>query len=166
MKRTIVLVSAIAVSLLGACGGDPTEQLAAAEPAVGERLTEYSRNITNTVDLGADAALAQRFCKNAFASKCPADLVQKLEASGYVPGGTGVDLAAAFVVWVADEKDGNPDLASSDEDYLWASYKVALGRDPDESGAIGNLEFIRSPEGSRKIMLRSLLESQEFKALQ
>lgn len=163
MRPATILVSAWAICLLAGCGGDPSEQLAAAEPATGERLTDYSRDITNTVDLGADAALVQRFCMNAFAARCPADLVQKLEANGYVSGGTGVDLAAAFAVWAADDKDGNPDLASSDEDYLWAAYKVALGREPDQGGALSNLEFIKSPSGSRKIMLRSLLESQEFK---
>lgn len=166
MKPAIIMVSVLAACLLSSCGGDPTAQLAAAEPATGDRLTEYSQNITNTVDLGADAALVQRFCKNALAAACPADVVQKLEASGYVGGGTGVDLAAAFTVWIADEKDSNPDLSASDEDYLWAAYKVVLAREPDAGGAQTNLEFIRSPNGNRKIMLRSMLESQEFKGLQ
>ena len=78
--------------------------------------------------------------------------------------GSGVDLANAFVVWVADEKDGNADRASADEDYLWAAYKVALGREPDEGGALSNLTFIKDG-GDRKTMLRSMLESQEFKNL-
>lgn len=166
MKPAITMVSVLAASLLAACGGgDPTAQLAEAKPATGDTLAEYSRNITNTVDLGADAPLVKRFCKSALEGPCPSDLVPKLEASGYVAGGTGVDLAAAFAVWLADEKDGNPDLSSSDEDYLWAAYKVALAREPDQSGAQSNLDFIRSPSGDRKTMLRSLLESQEFKGL-
>ena len=40
---------------------------------------------------------------------------------------------------VADGKDGNPDLIATDEDYLHAAYRVALGRDP---GAHGGLHFL------------------------
>jgi hypothetical protein len=165
MKPAMIMTFALAACVLAGCGGDPTEQVAAADPVGGDRLAEYSSNISNTVDLGADAGLVQRFCANALAAKCPADIIQKLEANGYIAGGTGVDLAGAFAVWMADEKDGNPDLSSSDEDYLWAAYKVALAREPDAGGAQSNLDFIRSPSGDRKTMLRSLLESQEFKAL-
>ncbi len=50
-------------------------------------------------------------------------------------------------------------------DYFWAAYKVALAREPDEGGALSNLTFIRDG-GDRKQMLRSMLESQEFKYLQ
>lgn len=151
--------------MLAACDGDPTEQLAKAEPSTGEKLAEYSSGITDIVSLGGNADLVQRFCKNAFAGACPADVTSRLGEVGFMSGGTGVDLANAFAVWVADEKDGNPDLSSSDEDYLWAAYKVALAREPDEGGALSNLTFIKDG-GDRKQMLRSMLESQEFKNLQ
>ena len=154
-----------AILVLAACDGDPTEQLAKAEPSTGEKLAEYSSGITDIVSLGGNADLVQRFCKNAFAGACPADVATRLGEFGFMSGGSGVDLANAFVVWVADEKDGNADLASADEDYLWAAYKVALGRDPDEGGALSNLAYIKDG-GDRKNMLRSMLESQEFKNLQ
>lgn len=153
-----------AILALAACDGDPTEQLAKAEPSTGEKLAEYSSGITDIVSLGGNADLVQRFCKNAFAGACPADVATRLGEVGFMSGGTGVDLANAFVVWVADDKDGNADLASADEDYLWAAYKVALGREPDEGGALSNLTFIKDG-GERKTMLRSMLESQEFKNL-
>ena len=73
-----------------------------------------------------------------------------------------MDLAHAMGVMLADEKDGETDQSSSDEDYLKAAYRVALGRDPDEGGAADNLTFIQDT-GNRKQMLRSLLESVEFK---
>ena len=154
-----------AILALAACDGDPTEQLAKAEPSTGEKLAEYSSGITDIVSLGGNADLVQRFCKNAFAGACPADVATRLGEVGFMSGGSGVDLANAFVVWVADEKDGNADLSSSDEDYLWAAYKVALAREPDEGGALSNLTFIKDG-GDRKQMLRSMLESQEFKNLQ
>ena len=153
-----------AILALAACDGDPTEQLAKAEPSTGEKLAEYSSGITDIVSLGGNADLVQRFCKNAFAGACPTDVATRLGEFGFMSGGSGVDLANAFVVWVADEKDGNADRASADEDYLWAAYKVALGREPDEGGALSNLTFIKDG-GDRKTMLRSMLESQEFKNL-
>lgn len=154
-----------AMLALAACDGDPTAQLEQAQPATGDKLAQYSASITDIVSLSANADLAQRFCQNAFAARCPADVGTKLGEFGFASGGSGVDLANAFIVWVADEKDGNADLASKDEDYLWAAYKVALAREPDEGGAKSNLAFIKDG-GDRKGMLRSLLESREFKNLQ
>jgi Domain of unknown function (DUF4214) len=154
---------AIAVAALALTGcGDPKKAIAEADVAGGEKLEEYSRNISETVDLVANPDLVQRFCKNALGATCPADITETLKANGYAGGGTGVDLAQAFVVMLADTKDGEPDLSSSDEDYLFAAYRVALGRDPDEAGAADNLTFIQDT-GNRKQMLRSLLESDEFK---
>ena len=153
-----------ALLLLAACDGDPTEPLAKAEASTGEKLAQYSSNITDIVSLGGNADLVQRFCKNAWATKCPGDVAGKLGEFGFASGGSGVDLAAAFVVWVADEKDANPDLSSTDEDFLWAAYKVVLAREPDEGGALSNLQFIKDG-GDRKALLRSMLESQEFKQL-
>jgi len=158
-----ILAAASCLALV-ACDGDPTAQLASAQPATGDRLAQYSASITDIVKLGANADLVQRFCKNAFDAPCPADVATKLGEFGYASGSSGVDLADAFIVWVADEKDGNADLASSDEDYLWGAYKVALGREPNGDGSVSNLTFIQDG-GDRKAMLRSLLESNEFKTL-
>lgn len=157
-----VLSAIVSASLaLSACGGDPDEAIAKAQPATGEALEGYAKNIAETVDLAASADLVQRFCKNAFGGPCPADIDATLAQHGYAGGGTGVDLAHAFVMAMADQKDANPDLIATDEDYLHASYRVALGRDPDEGGARDNLRFIQDT-GNRKAMLRTLLQSEEF----
>jgi hypothetical protein len=157
----IGVVGAFAALGLAACGGDPEEAVAKAEPAAGEALDTYARNIAETVDLAANSDLVQRFCKNGLGGACPEDITAKLAEFGYASGGTGVDLAHSFVMMVADGKDGNPDLSATDEDYLFSAYRVALGRDPDEGGARDNLQFIQET-GNRKAMLRSLLQSEEF----
>jgi len=164
MRHLLVsgLFAAGAAAGLAACDGDTSEVLAKAEPATSDRLGSYARNIAETVDIAANADLVQRFCKNGFGGPCPADITQQLTNHGYVGGGTGVDLAHVFVVMVADRKDGDPDFSSSDEDYLFGAYRVALGRDPDPGGAQDNLRFIQDT-GNRKQMLRSLLQSEEFK---
>ena len=158
LKHGVMIVGAALA--LAACG-DPKEAVAKADAASGEALDTYSRNIAETVDIAANPDLVQRFCKNGLGGACPEDITDRLKEFGYASGGTGVDLAHAFVVMVADQKDGNPDLSASDEDYLFASYRVALGRDPDEGGAKDNLRFIQDT-GNRKAMLRSLLQSVEF----
>lgn len=157
----ISLIGVLAV-LVASCGGDPGEAVAKAQPAAGDALNTYSRNIAETVDISANPDLVQRFCRNGLGGACPADITVRLEQAGYTAGGTGVDLAHAFVVMVADAKDANPDLSASDEDYLAAAYRVALGRDPDAGGAQENLRFIQDT-GDRKAMLRSLLQSEEFR---
>lgn len=151
---------ALAGAALAGCG-DAKKAVAEAEAASGEALQDYSRKISNTVDLAANPDLVQRFCKNAFSAACPADITDTLKEYGYVKG-TGIDLAQAFVVMLADQRDNEPDMSSSDEDYLAAAYQVALGRAPDEGGGADNLQFIQDT-GQRKTMLRSLLESEEFR---
>lgn len=160
-KFRIVMASAIGAILLTGCGGDPKEAIAEADAAAGPALDSYAKNIAETVDLATNSDLVQRFCKNGLGGPCPADITDKLVEFGYASGGTGVDLAHAFVMMIADSKDGNPDLLATDEDYLGSAYRVALGRDPDEGGARDNLQFIQDT-GNRKAMLRSLLQSQEF----
>lgn len=162
MRRfTTGLAALAAVAALSACG-DAKQAVAEADAAQGAALESYSRNIAETVDLAANPDLVQRFCKNGLGGPCPDDITDKLKEYGYLGGGTGVDLAHSFVVMVADAKDANPDLSATDEDYLFAAYRVALGREPDEGGARDNLAFIQDT-GNRKQMLRSLLQSQEFK---
>lgn len=164
MNRDTILAAA-SVILLAACEGDPSDRISEADPATGDKLVEYSYGIADIVNLSDNADLVQRFCKNAFDTRCPADITAKLDEFGFRWGGTGVALADIFTMWKADEFDGRPDLSSTDEVYLRAAYKVALGREPDEGGAKANLDFIKQG-GGRKEMLRSLLESQEFKGLQ
>lgn len=160
--RTSGFVVVLALTALGmAACGDAKTAIAKADVAAGDKLQTYSQNISETVDLAASPDLVQRFCKNGLGAACPADITDKLKDNGYASG-TGVDLAQAFVVMLADQKDGETDLSSSDEDYVLAAYRVALGRDPDEGGAADNLTYIRDT-GNRKQMLRSLLESDEFK---
>lgn len=160
-KLGVALMSVAGAVVLMSCGGDPSEAIATAEPAAGSALNDYAKNIAETVDLAANPDLVQRFCKNGLGGPCPEDIADKLEQFGYASGGTGVDLAHAFVVMVADAKDGNADLSATDEDYLNSAYRVALGRDPDAGGAGDNLQFIQDT-GNRKAMLRSLLQSEEF----
>jgi hypothetical protein len=162
MTRTSGLLAVVSVLALGLAGcGDAKKAIAEADAAAGAKLEAYSQNISETVELAASPDLVQRFCKNGFGAACPPDITDKLKDNGYVSG-TGVDLAQAFVVMLADQKDGETDQSSSDEDYLAAAYRVALGRDPDEGGAKDNLTYIQDT-GNRKQMLRSLLESEEFR---
>ncbi len=165
MLNRKALVTTAGLILLAGCGGNPSDRIAEASPATGDKLVEYSYGIADIVNLGDNADLVQRFCKNAFDAKCPADITSKLDELGFRSGGTGVDLAHTFTLWKADELDGSGDLSATDEVYLRAAYKVALGREPDEGGAQSNLAFIKQG-GGRKQMLRSMLESVEFKGLQ
>lgn len=158
----LVSLTAAAALLLAACGGDPVDAVAKAQPATGDALVKYSKDISDSVDLSANADLVQLFCHNGFEGPCPAGITATLHEAGYPNGGTGVDLAHVFVTLVADKKDGEADFSSSDEDYFHAAYRVAFGRDPGEGGALDNLRFIQDT-GNRKTMLRSLLESDEFK---
>jgi Domain of unknown function (DUF4214) len=155
-------LSALGALMLAACGGsNPDEAIAKAKPASGAALQTYAKNIAETIDLVGSADLVQRFCHNGLGAPCPQDIRARLNEYGLASGGTGVDLAHAFVMLAADRKDANPDLIASDEDYLSMAYRVALGRDPDEGGAGDNLRFIQDT-GNRKQMLRSLLQSEEF----
>lgn len=159
--NTIGLVGVVvAIALLPGCGGNPEDAIVKADAASGDKLRTYSENITEAVDIAASSDLVQRFCKNGLGGPCPANITATLKAYGFA--GSGVDLAHAFTQIVADIKDGNPDFSSSDEDYLYAAYRVTLGRDPDTGGAQDNLRLIQDT-GERKTMLRSLLQSLEFK---
>jgi hypothetical protein len=162
IRTGILSAVAAAATALSACGGDPDEAIARAQPASGAALETYAKNIAETVDLAGSADLVQRFCKNGLGGPCGTDINARLTEYGYASGGTGVDLAHAFVMMIADQKDANPDLIATDEDYLFAAYRVALGRDPDQGGSQDNLRFIQDT-GNRKQMLRSLLQSEEFR---
>jgi len=160
-----IIVGLLAAVLLAACGGpvDTGAAIAKAEPATGAALENYSRNISEQVELAKDAPLVQLFCKQATGAACPADIEGRLAAYGYADKATGVDLANAFTGMLADSLDGNADRISTDEDFLAAAYRVVLARAPDLGGAQTNLKFIRET-GQRQAMLRSMLESREFQA--
>lgn len=155
----------LALALLGGCGGpaDVGAAIAAAEPASGEKLAAYSRDISEQVELGKDAPLVQLLCKQATGAACPADIEGRLATYGFKDKLTGVDLANAFTNMMADNMDGKADQVSTDEDYLAAAYRVVLARSPDLGGAQSNLKFIRET-GQRQAMLRSMLESKEFQS--
>lgn len=156
------IAGVLAIALLLAGCSDGGEPLSEAEPASGPALENYSRNITRAVQVGKDASLVQLFCRNATGARCPEDIVEKLKAYGFTDNLDGVDLAHAFVMMAADAKDGAADQSSTDEDFLAAAYRVILAREPDEGGALTNLNYIKDT-GERKNMLRSMLESEEFK---
>lgn len=153
-------LSALAAVLAAACSEG---EVGTGAPATGDAIDTYSRNITEGVRLGADADLVQLFCVNTTGAACPADIGDRLKAFGYTDGGTGVDLAYAFTLMAADAKDGQADQASSDEDYVAAAYRVALGREPDAGGAQTGLAFLKDT-GERKTLLRSMLQSEEFRS--
>lgn len=161
MRTTSFSIMLTIFAVLAGCGPDPAEAVASAEAAKGDALGQYAKDIAETIDIAANPDLVQRFCKNGFGASCPADITVRLAEHGYASGGTGVDLAHAFVVMLADQKDGEPDLIATDEVYLASAYRVSLGRDPDQAGAVDNLRFIQDT-GNRKQMLRSLLQSEEF----
>jgi Domain of unknown function (DUF4214) len=151
---------------LSACG-DPAgqaKQLAAAQAATGAALEPYSDNITHAVDIGKNADLVQRFCKNATGQACPVDIAARLKTFGFADGQDGVKLAGAFVLMDLHENNQKGDADASDEEFLAAAYRVAFGRAPDEMGGKSNLAFIKETH-ERYAMLRSLLQSPEFKRL-
>jgi|GEM_PF-2532875 len=157
-------IGLLSLVALGACGGDPSEKIAEASAATGEVLAKHSSRIADIISLSDDADLVQRLCANTLAEKCPVDVTARLSEYGFSGNGTGVDLAHAFANWKADELDGVKDQQSTDEIYLRAAYMTVLAREPDEGGAQSNLAFIRQG-GDRRVMLRSMLESVEFKNL-
>lgn len=163
MKRGMT-VSIVAALVVAACSEDPTEQLAAATPATGPALVKYSENPTTPINLGTNADLVQRFCKNQTGQACPADIKEKLAAAGFSGGGSPVELAGAFTAMEADRLDAAADGASSEETYMQAIYKTILARKPDAEGALVNLQFLKS-SGERKQLVRSMLMSSEFKTL-
>jgi hypothetical protein len=54
---------ALTVALSGCSEGDVSKELAEAKPATGAQLRHYAEAVKETVRLGANADLVQRFCK-------------------------------------------------------------------------------------------------------
>jgi hypothetical protein len=162
MRAALVLLAGLACV---ACEKkvDPGPAVQATKPATGAQLASYASNSRDQVELARDAPLVQLFCQQATGKPCPADIETRLAAYGFKDKLTAVDLANAFTMMLADSIDGSPDLNSSDEDFLAAAYRVVLNRSPDVIGAQSNLKFIKET-GQREQLLKSMLESEEFKA--
>jgi hypothetical protein len=162
-RRVKQKYSLLAILLIAACS-ELTANLDDATAAAGEELDTYSRGITRPAQLGRDASLVQRFCVNMTKAVCAPDTAEKLKAYGFADNQTRVDLAYAFTMIAADAKDGTADQASSVEDFLSGAYLVILGREPDQDGASNHRKHINDA-GDRKTVLRTMLQSAEFKAL-
>lgn len=134
MKSGWWVVVAAAAATLSACG-DPAQQLADAKPATGAALLNYAKNATDNVSLGGNADLVQRFCQNQSGKPCAADIAEELKKVGFEGEGPANVLGDAFAKIEADRLDGTPDQQSSNEVYVAAVYRVALGREPEE-GAV------------------------------
>lgn len=155
-------IACIVSLMLVACDG-PSGPVATVSPARGEELAEYSRSITDRADRRKDASLYEYFCGNVFGGACPPDLETQLEAFAVEGDRSRLGLADTFVRLHAARDRKGETRPLTDEAYLAAAYQVALGRAPDPQGAADNLAFIRKT-GERELMLRSLLQSSEFRS--
>lgn len=163
--RFHIIGAAMAAGLLASCG-DGREKLAGAGAASGDVLVDYSAKVTHGVSLDKDAPFFQRFCMNMTGSLCPENIGDKLSKYGFSNGKTGIDLGYAFAQIAADEKDGSADAKSSDADFIEGAYKAAFGRSADPSGIETYSAVIKDGSvDSRKVMIRTLLQSREFKSL-
>ncbi|MDP3737175.1 MAG: DUF4214 domain-containing protein [Hyphomonadaceae bacterium] len=155
-------MAAISILVLAGCG-DPSKSLAEAQPATSSELVAFSRESTHAIKLSRDGALLQRYCLNMSGADCPPDTIQVLGQFGFNDGETGIDLAYAFVLMAADAKDGAADQKSSDEDFIAATYRVTLGREPDAEGAAHHLASIQGKDiDARKALVLTFLKSSEF----
>lgn len=157
------LVGIAAAATLAACG-EPAQQVADAKPASGEALAKYSKNATDMVSLGASGDLVQRFCKNQSGKPCPADIADELKEAGFLGEGPANELGDAFTRIEADKIDGTPDKQSTDEIYVRALYRVALGREPEAGAETAQANVLKQGLG-RPGLVRAFMESPEFKAL-
>jgi hypothetical protein len=166
VKRNLTAAyCALTVALSGCSEGDVSQKLAVAKPATGAQLRHYAETVKETVRLGANADLAQRFCKNQTGVACSVNIADELKAEGFDGEGSVVDLAAAFTDIEADKLDHLQDHASSTDVFFQAAYRTVLAREPDPAGAQVNLKFLQDG-GERKQLLRTMLMSAEFANLQ
>ena len=162
MKFGWLVIVAVA-STLSACG-DPAQQLADAKPASGAALAKYAKNATDDVSLGANGDLVQRFCQNQAGKPCADNIADELKRAGFAGQGPANELGDAFAKIEADRIDGTPDYQSTDEVYVTAVYRVALGRAPEEGAVSGQSKALKQGVG-RPGLMRSFLQSPEFQAL-
>jgi hypothetical protein len=158
MKRLVFL--AAAALALSACSQKVDTK---AEAVAGEDLAKYSDHVKDKVELGKDSGLVQLFCLHSTGAKCAEGIEAQLKDYGFDGTGTTLDLANAMVKLYADVHDKTPDQYSSDEDFLAAAYQVVLGRAPDQGGAKANFDLIQQGNDNRRPVVRSLIESEEFK---
>lgn len=157
------LVVVAAAATLSACG-DPAQQLAEAKPASGAALINYSKNATDNVSIGGNADLVQRFCKNQSGKPCASDIAVELKDAGFEDQGPANELGDAFAKIEADKLDGTPDKQSSNEVYVRALYRVALGREPEAGAETAQSNVLKQGLG-RPGLVRAFMESPEFRSL-
>jgi hypothetical protein len=159
------ILALLSLSALAACGG-PAQSLAESQPAAGEQLREFAKQWNDRVDLGRAGPLMQRYCVNMSGAPCAPDTIDRLKQYGFNDG-AGADLAYTFIRMTADAKDGTADQNASDEDFIWACYRVMFGREPDAEGAAHHLAAIGGKgEEARKGLATAFLRAPEFSAQQ
>lgn len=163
MKR-VLMAAGIAAALLGGCEDAPMQPLAEARPATGEALDGYAKDATEIVRLGHNGDLVQRFCVNMTGALCAEGMAEQLKTAGFSGEGPANELGDAFAKLEADRLDGSADLASTDEIYVKALYRVVLAREPDAGGEASNLKFLKSGNG-RVSLVRAFMQSPEFRGL-
>jgi hypothetical protein len=162
--RFHVAGAAIVFVLLTACG-DGRENLAGAGPASSDMRVDYASRITKAVSIGKDAALVQVFCHNISGLPCPETIGDQLKTYGFSNGQSGVDLGYAFASLAADKKDGASDGKSSDADFIEGAYRATFARAADPGGIETYSAVIKDGTiESRKVMIKTILQSPEFKA--
>jgi len=156
--------AAAALGLLAGCG-DGRDKLVGATPATGDALVDYSTKIGDGVSIGKDAAFVQIFCKNVSGGPCPENIGDQLQPYGFSNGKTGVDLGYAFAMLAADKKDGADDGKSSDADFIEGAYRAVFARAADPDGLATYSDVIKDgTTESRKVMIKTILQSPEFKS--
>jgi len=161
MARSVIMCLGSLAGLL-ACG-QPSGPIPTVPPAGPEERVEYSRSITDRADRRRDASLYEYFCLNALDAPCPEDIDAQLAGVTVQGDRSRLGVADGFVRLLAARRSGDADGPITDQAYLDAAYQVALGRAPDPAGAADNLAFIQNA-GERELMLRSLLQSNEFRS--
>ena len=157
--------AAAVLSLLASCG-DGREKLAGAGPASGGARVDYAAKIGDGVSIGKDAGLVQIFCKNISGEPCPENIGDQLQPYGFSNGKTGVDLGYAFAMLAADKKDGSADGKSSDADFIQGAYRAVFAREADPGGMSTYSVVIKDGTvDSRKVMIKTILQSPEFKSM-
>ncbi|MDZ4761011.1 MAG: DUF4214 domain-containing protein [Alphaproteobacteria bacterium] len=162
MTQSLCVMICLAATALAACGG-PSAPAVTVEPASGGALAEYAENINDGADRRRDAPLYEYFCLNALGMACPADIEARLETYAVAGAASRVDLADSFTRLAAAETKGDPAALLSEEEYLTAAYRVVLGRPADPGGLAENLSFLERT-GERNTVLRSMLQSSEFRS--
>lgn len=132
-------------------------------PGAGDKLTRdrlklISENVTEAVELPADAGLYELFCQHSLKGPCPANITEKL-ADFSVGDKSRVGLGESFIRLHAS--GGAKDAAISDEAFIRSSYLVVLGREPEAQGLADGIVFLKDGN-ERKATVRGMMRSPEF----